>query len=343
VQPVVFVGLAVVLLINGQGFIGVAWANLIGTAVATAFLWLRLLRRELEWKSWPEARTWREAATGSGRIFVGGFGGFLGERVDNLLVAGVIGPAAMSFYSMAWNAARTPANVFARAINFVLVPTLARIQDEPLRVERALRECIRHSYLLLAPVCAVLFVSAPRLVEFVLGAKWLPLVPCLRVMSLTVFAIPILFTSGALLTAMGRAHLIGIATVIHLATLLALIPILANRWGVVGAAFGDLTATAVVTAVLLLTAKLETRQIKWGLASTMVLPVAACIFAGGLSWTIGGLIANEAARLLSEIALALIGYLSFMVAFGGSGRLSDFVTLMRGVFVRRNVAAESHS
>lgn len=343
VQPVVFVGLAVVLLINGHGFIGVAWANLIGTAVSTVCLWLRLWRRELAWKSWPDARTWRETANGSGRVFLGGFGGFLGERVDNLLVAGMIGPAAMSFYSMAWNAARTPANVFARAINFVLVPTLARIQDEPLRVERALRECIRHSYLLLAPVCAVLFVSAPRLVEFVLGAKWLPLVPCLRVMSLTVFAIPILFTSGALLTAIGRAHLIGIATVVHLATLAALIPVLASRWGVVGAAFADLTATAIVTAVLFITAKLATKQINWGLASTMALPVAASIFAGFLSWFTGTWIANDAARLLIELALVVIGYLSFTIVFGGSRRLSDFVTLLRGASRRQNVAAESHS
>jgi O-antigen/teichoic acid export membrane protein len=255
----------------------------------------------------------------------------------------MIGPAAMSFYSMAWNAARTPANVFARAINFVLVPTLARIQDEPLRVERALRECIRHSYLLLAPVCAVLFVSAPRLVEFVLGAKWLPLVPCLRVMSLTVFAIPILFTSGALLTAIGRAHLIGIATVVHLAMLAGLIPVLASRWGVVGAAFADLTATAIVTAVLFITAKLATKQIKWGLTSTMALPVAASIFAGFLSWSAGTWIANDAARLSIELVLVVIGYLSFTIVFGGSRRLSDFVTLLRGASRRQNVAAESHS
>jgi O-antigen/teichoic acid export membrane protein len=342
VQPVVFVGLAVILLMRGHGYLGVAWANLLGTAVAAAFLWLRLWRRSIKWGSWPEAEVWRETAKGSGRIFLGGFGGFLGERVDNLLVAGMIGPAAMSFYSMAWNAARTPANVFARAINFVLVPTLARIQDEPSRVERALRECIRHSYLLLAPVCAVLFVSAPLLVEFILGGRWLPLVGCLRVMSFTVFAVPVLFTSGALLTAIGRAHLIGIATLIHLVTLAVLIPVLASRWGVIGAAFADLTATAIVTIALLATAKMATRRIKWALASTMVLPVSASIFAGMLAGAIGTRIENDAARLLSELALVLTGYLSFTIAFGGSRRIFDFIAVLRGVFKRQSVAIESH-
>lgn len=341
VQPVAFVGLAVILLAGGHGYLGVAWANLIGTAIAAAFLWLRVWQRQPEWRSWPEPRAWRETAAGSGRMFVGGFGGFLGERVDNLLVAGMIGPAAMSFYSMAWNAARTPANVFARAISFVLVPTLARIQDEPLRVGRALRECIRHSYLLLSPVCAVLLVCAPLLVEFVLGARWLPLVPCLRVMSFTVFAIPVLFTSGALLTATGRAHLIGIATVIHLATLGALIPLLAGRWGILGAAFADLAATAIVTTALFITARRATREIKWALTPAMASPTAASVFAGLLSWGVGAIIANDAARLAAELALVLVGYVSFTMAFGGSNALFDVVSLLRGVFGRSNVAMES--
>lgn len=340
-QPVAFVGLAVILLAGGRGYLGVAWANLIGTAVVTPLLWLRAWRTKPEWRSWPGSLAWRETAAGSGRMFVGGFGGFLGERVDNLLVAGVVGPAAMSFYSMAWNAARTPANVFARAISFVLVPTLARIQDEPLRVGRALRECIRHSYLLLSPVCAVLMVCAPLLVEFVLGARWLPLVPCLRVMSFTVFAIPVLFTSGALLTATGRAHLIGIATVIHLATLAALIPPLASRWGIVGAAFADLAATAIVTTALLVTARRAAKEIKWALAPAMILPIAASVFAGLLSWCVGAIITNGASRLACELALVLVGYVSFAMAFGGSNALFDVVSLLRGVLRRSSIAAES--
>ncbi|HET8676580.1 MAG TPA: oligosaccharide flippase family protein, partial [Blastocatellia bacterium] len=221
VQPVIFVGLAIILLLEGRGYVGVAWANLVSSAATTALVWGRLWQRGwLNWEGWPDRKVWRETALGSARMFVGGFGGFLGGRVDNLMVAGAIGPAAMSFYSMAWNASRTPAHVFAKAISFVLVPTIARIQDDPERVQRGLRECLRHSYLLLAPVCALFFVSAPLLVTFVLGPKWLPVVPALRVMCFTVLVAPILFASTALLVGTGRAHMTGIATLAHLIALI---------------------------------------------------------------------------------------------------------------------------
>src|SRR5262249_60087011 len=121
----------------------------------------------------------RESVYVTGKVFVGGFAGYLNGRVDNLIVSASIGPASMSYYSMAWNTSRTPANVFARAINFVLVPTLARIQDDPTRAQRALRECVRNSYLLLAPTCSILFLTAPALHEYVVGSTWLPHVTAL--------------------------------------------------------------------------------------------------------------------------------------------------------------------
>jgi O-antigen/teichoic acid export membrane protein len=343
-QPVVFVGLAIVLLYEGQGYIGVARANVAGAAIATGFMWFRIWWRG--WRTWeglPSRADWRETTSGTARMFLGGFGGYLGERADNLLVAGAIGPTAMSFYSMAWNASRTPANVFARAINFVLVPTLARIQDEPDRVQKALRECLRHSYILLAPICAVLFVSAPLLVTYILGPKWLPLVACLRIMCFTVLAIPVLFASNALLVGLGRAHLIGIATVIHIIVLIVIIPPLSNRWGIVGAACGDLIAVAILTFTLCFTARIATQQVKWGLISSLVVPVVAAFCAGLLAWSTARYLPNDLTRLVAEAGLVLVGYFIFVILFGGKNRLFDLTTLLRGVFRRPTVAAQSHT
>ena len=343
-QPIIFVGLVVVLLYEGQGYIGVAQANVAGAAIAALFVWFRVWWRGwLVWDGMPSRADWREALRGTARMFMGGFGGYLGERADNLLVAGAIGPTAMSFYSMAWNASRTPANVFARAINFVLVPTLARIQDEPDRVQKALGECLRHSYILLAPICAVLFVSAPRLVTYILGPKWLPLVPCLRIMCFTVLAIPVLFASNALLVGLGRAHLTGIATVIHILVLIAIIPPLATRWGIVGAACGDLIAVMVLTFTLCYTARVAMRQVKWGLASSLVVPVVAAFSAGLMAWGAAHYLPNDLTRLVAEACLVLIGYFIFVILLGGKNRLFDLTALLRGVFRRPTVAAQLHT
>jgi O-antigen/teichoic acid export membrane protein len=340
-QPIVFVGLAVVLLLWGHGYLGVAWANLIATVVATTLLWLRLWwRRLLVWEGWPSVANWREMIGGSAKVFLGGFGGFLGERVDNLLVAGAIGPAAMSFYSMAWNASRTPANVFARAISFVLVPTIARIHEDRARVQRALRECLRHCYFLLTPVCAAIFVSAPLLVSFVLGPRWLPLVPCLRIMIITVLVAPFLHVANALLIGSGRAQLTGVGTVVHLAILIGLVPFFASRWGIVGAAYAEMTASVALTAALLVIAQRVTRQMNRSITSAVVLPIAASLCAGALAMTADAYVPSDLVRLIVELGLILICYPLLILLLGGRARLFDLTGLLRGVLRRQALAAE---
>jgi len=339
-----FVGLAIAFLLTGYGYIGVAWANVAGSAVITLLLWWRLLSTaSAGWGLWPSSAVWRETSRGTLKVFIGGFGGYLGARVDNLLVAGAIGPAAMSYYSMAWNASRTPANVFARAINFVLVPALARIQDDPLRVQRALRECTRNSYLLLAPACAILFVTAPLLVSYGIGSKWLPLVPALRVMCFTVLAAPLIFASGALLVGAGRAHLTGIATAVQLGTLAVAIPPLSVRWGVIGAAYADLVAVLLLTLTLTITAWISTRQVSWPVLNTATLPILAAVASGSIAFVLCDSLQSNVAQFSLAISVTTLGYLLIIVVLGGRARLIDLAGLLRSVIGRRPITAESQS
>ena len=335
-QPVLFVGSAVALLITGYGYIGVAWANIGSSAAITLLLWWRVLSAgSVAWLGWPSTKVWTETIRGTVKVLVGGFGGYLGGRVDNLLVAGSIGPAAMSFYSMAWNASRTPANVFARAINFVLVPALARIQDDPLRVQRALRECLRNSYLLLAPACALLFVTAPVLVTYLIGPKWLPLVPALRVMCFTVLAVPILFSCAALLVGTGRAHLVGIATGVQLATLFIAIPPLSGRWGVVGAAYADCVAVFLLTLTLVITARFATRQVGFRVLKSAAVPLLAAVSSGALAFLLTSSIQSDAVRLLAGVCVTSLGYVLIVAVLGGRSGLLDLADMVRTV-VRRS-------
>src|SRR5215510_2143156 len=339
-QPVLFVGLAVLMLIIGRGFIGVAWANVASSALISVLLWSRVVASgAIRWSGWPSRRVWRETVYGTGKVFVGGFAGYLNGRVDNLIVSASIGPASMSYYSMAWNASRTPANVFARAINFVLVPTLARIQDDPTRVQRALRECVRNSYLLLAPACSILFVTAPILVEYVIGSKWLPVVPPLQVMCFTVLAVPILFASSALLVGTGKGHLTGIATAVQLAVLLIAIPPMCKRWGTMGGAYADLIAVILLTKTLAITAWWSTRQIGWAIVKTALVPVMAAITSGYLAGTLTNPIQWDPLRFFMQVAFTILGYLFMVAVLGGRAGLIDLSRLLQSA-IRSRVTQE---
>ena len=335
-QPVLFVGLAILMLLTGRGFIGVAIANVASIAVICVLLWWRLIASgSVRWNGWPSRSVWRETIYGTGKVFIGGFGGYLSGRVDNLIVSASIGPAAMSFYSMAWNASRTPANVFARAINFVLVPTLARIQDDPARVQRALRECVRNCYLLLAPACSILFVTAPILVQYVIGPKWFPVIPALRIMCFTVLAVPILFASGALLVGTGKGHLTGIATAVQLAVLLIVIPPMCKTWGIIGAAYADLIAVAILTTTLAVTAWFATRQIGWRVLKTALIPLVAALTSGFFALILTSPIQSELLRSATGSCVVALGYLLVVAVVGGRARLIDLVNVMR-ITIRRS-------
>ncbi|MBI2833506.1 MAG: oligosaccharide flippase family protein [Acidobacteria bacterium] len=330
-QSVTFAGLAIALLLGGSRARGVAWSYVVSSAIVSVVFWQHVYRRGwVQWPGWPPVAMWRRVSAGSGKVFVGGFGGYLGERADNLLVAGAIGPAAMAFYSMGWNASRTIANVVARAISSVFVPTLPRIQQDAERVRRALHECLKHSYLLLTPACAILLVSAESLVIVVLGSKWLPTVPALRVMSVTVLTIPVIFVLASLLIGTGRAHLTGAATLSHLFSLAILMPWLSSRWAVVGAATGDLVATVVLTTVLCLIVTRGTRQVRWSLLAAS-LPALACVVpAAAIAWSIGHRFEPGVARLLIEGVTIVLTYPAVMWMVGGPAALQALASVLRG-------------
>jgi PST family polysaccharide transporter len=344
VQPVVFVGLATVLLLQGRGYLGVAWASLIGTAVSFLMLWARLwLRGWIKLNGWPARGIWREALVGASRVFAGGFGGYLSARLDNLLVAGAMGPAVMSYYSMAWNASRTPTGILSRAIGFVLVPTFARIRNEPERIERGLRECLQYSYLVLAPACAVLFVCASDLVVIVLGPKWTPMVPALRLMSITVLVAPLLDSSNALLVGTGRAQLSAVAAIVRIIGLLLLMRPLVHRWSVSGAAWADLISALASTIALIAVAQAAERGIKWPRDLAILCPVAAALCSGLLAWMAGSYLAPGYVRLASQVAILLVAYPSIVAGIGGRKRLMSLAALLRSVLIDRVRVAESHT
>lgn len=326
------VGLSVILLWKGYGAVGVIWSSIIAAALSTAAAWLRISgSRWPEWAGLPDAKQRLAVLMNTSKIFVGSFLGYLNGRADNLLVAGAIGPTAMGFYGMAWSASRVAPQILGQAFGFVLVPALAQIQSDQKRVERALRESLRHSYLLLAPLAAGLFVLAPSLVAFVLGAKWLPMVSCLRVMCVAVLAGPVIAASNAQLVSSGRAYMTGLATAAQLGVLAVAIFPLSRRWGLLGAAFGDLIAVSVLTMVLLSLTPVLRRMLRHIVLSSVFVPLAAALVSGFTSWTFTQKLASGSPKLLVQASILLVSYPLILSLVGGRAAIREFLNLLRNV------------
>ncbi len=91
------------------------------------------------------------------------------------------------------------------SINAVLMPSMARMQDNRAQLKNAARKAIRVSGYLIWPCMAGLFVCAEPLVDLVLTEKWLPCVPYLRMFCITYAFTPIQSANISAIKSLGRS------------------------------------------------------------------------------------------------------------------------------------------
>jgi hypothetical protein len=118
------------------------------------------------------------------------------------------------------------------------------------------------------------------------------------------------------------------------------IPALSSRFGLVGAAYGDLVCTILLTITMNIIARVVMKQISWPLMSTVTLPVIAALVTGALAWTVGVQINHGMIRLVVELALILSCYPLFILMVGGRARLFDLASLLRHTFRRSAIVAQ---
>jgi O-antigen/teichoic acid export membrane protein len=342
-QAVSHVGVAAILLYQGYGASGVVWGALVGVSVAVLLAWVRVLVVGGFRYRAPSRALVGAFAASLAKISTNGLFTYVNAQVDKILVAGTLGPAAMSYYGMAWNASRFPAGVLAQSLRFSLVPTVARLQDDAAAVERGLRESLRHTLLVAAPIAALLFVAAPSLVAVVLGPRWIPVVPALRVMSLAVLAAPLLESAATLLIGMDRAHLTAIPSTLAVIALVGLTPSCASRWGVVGAAWANLGSFALLTASAAVVARVVFSRIRWLAAGVVVAPLVAATAAAVCAFALGRDHGVGIVRLLVEGGAVAVVYPAAIVALGGRAMLADLLALLRRSWSEPRAAAPAPS
>lgn len=134
------------------------------------------------------------------------------------------------------------------SIDSVLLPTMSKSQDDPVRVKQMTRRAIKTSTYLMAPLMMGLAFCADTVVKLILTEKWMPCVPFLQIFCITYMFYPIHTANLNAIKAMGRSDLFLVLEIIKKAVGLAII--FSTIWfGVLVMAYGMLV-TSIVSQII---------------------------------------------------------------------------------------------
>lgn len=216
----------------GAGPTAIVAQHVTAAAVASVLAW-----RSMDWRpSWTIS--WRSLRALSGfslRVFASRVLFYVSRNADSLLIGRFLGPAALGFYTLAYNLMLLPFSRLAGPLQEVLFPAFSRLQDDVARMASVWLRVNRAVAALALPAMLGLVVVAPDAVPTVLGAKWEPAVPVIQVLAGVGALQSLVRLNSSVLQARDRTGLLlGWSVLIAAANLVAFA--IGLRWGIVGVA-----------------------------------------------------------------------------------------------------------
>jgi PST family polysaccharide transporter len=308
VSTVVYVGVVIPLAVMGAGPWSLVTAELCGgLALGAALLSLAPIRIRPAFD--PHAA--REVLSeGWGFLVQGGLGA-VSDNADRLVVGRALGVASLGFYTMAYRLGDLPYQAFGHPVATVLFPGLARMNERGEDVGSSFLGALRLVALVSCPVGVILSATAYPFTALVFGEKWLPMVGILTAFGIWAALRPLLFTTGWLLNALGRARLLASITGSMLLPFIAG-AILAAAYGGVAQVAWVAVASSLATAVILgyfasRSTGMSPRRY-WRALRTVVIACALCWIAAAVVADVTAP-AGLATSLAASVSSGLIAYL----------------------------------
>lgn len=216
----------------------------LGTVALTALVSVVLIRGALN--ALPSVRQARELSRLGRPVLAGHILVAARERLDEILVGWLFGPAALGLYSLARRYVEAVSGLIPAVIANRAWPVLASVRDNPAEFRRELGQSLRLTALFGWPAFLLIALLAPDWVPLLLGEQWTAMAPFVRILALIAAIRSIIGLNITALVA-GSEHRLRLLleaglTIITLAALA-----LAASWGAVVAA-GVMAAAVVLAA-----------------------------------------------------------------------------------------------
>jgi lipopolysaccharide exporter len=265
-----------------------------------------------------------------------GFLEFLSANVETMYIGRMLGKVELGLFNRATMLTNLPVELGVSAVNKVLFPALAGMQDDRQRMADGFQMLLLAIGLFSTALACGIAAAAPDVVALLLGAKWAGIAPIVTILALAVPPIFMYVACGITLDSLGelgpKLRLQSLILVLRIVLVLGL-----ARWGLSGIACAVVVSE---TARLALGVRLVQRRLGidaarlgWQVALVAItgLGVAAAV---GLAATFGmslglPLLARVMVESLAGAATAGLAVLWLAMRFPGYAPLQRFETLRR--------------
>lgn len=170
---------AISLAMNGYGVWSLVYGQIVSATLTAALIWFFS-----DWR--PTFKFDREIAKvlfDYGKHIMGAsIIIFLVTNIDYAIVGRILGMEALGLYTLAFTISNLPATQITNLVGRVMFPLYSKLQDDQNALRSAYLKTLQYVSMLSIPAAFGIFVIAPSFVSVVIGDKWMPAVPAMRVL-----------------------------------------------------------------------------------------------------------------------------------------------------------------
>jgi PST family polysaccharide transporter/lipopolysaccharide exporter len=159
-----------------------------------------------------------------------------------IVISRQVGAEGLGLYFLAAQLAFVPSEVASEVVGTVAFPLFARLQSNLQQAARAFQAILSGLMALLYPLCALIIVLAPILVQDILGAKWEGTVALIQILTLVTMIGLLGDATIPLVKGFGQPYRATQIEVVQSSSLILMIWFFTERFGTVGAALAWLPA-----------------------------------------------------------------------------------------------------
>ncbi len=227
---------------------------------------------------------------------------FFALQGDYVVVGRMLGMNFLGYYTRAYQLMGLPTNLVGQAVETVLFPTMSKLQNEPNKIKDAEQRLVGSYMILFFPLAFYMFISAPELVQLILGPSWAAVVLPFRLLALAIFFRVAYKVDTTILNALGRVRSVLYIQCTYAGCVLTS-TFVGSKYGLNGVALGVLFSILVVYAITHIVVCGELRLSLKDTLNTHLRPIFPIMFIGFVIW-----VSIFVSRNLFRIPVFIVGF-----------------------------------